>query len=138
VPDPIRPPLAVRPDELCHLIADALGDGDLEAALTYYEETAIMENAGTPRQVGIAAIRGGFARVIEAKLAFEIEMVEQLVGDDLAQMNGLWSMRGRDASGSPVASTGTFRSTARRQRDGGWRMALERLTTDDHVPDSGA
>jgi ketosteroid isomerase-like protein len=130
VSDPIRPPLAVRPDELCRLIADALGDGDLEAALTYYEERAVIENAGAPRQVGLVAIREGFARVVDAKLAFGIEMVEQLVGEDLAQMTGVWSMRGRDASGAPVESTGTFRSTARRQPDGGWRMALERLSTD--------
>lgn len=130
VPDPIRPPLAFQPDELCHLIADALGDGDLEAALTYYEDFAVIENTGGHLQVGLVAIREGFTRVVDAKLAFGIEMREQLVGEDLAQMSGVWSMRGRDASGAPVESTGTFRSTARRQREGGWRMALERLTTD--------
>ena len=127
--DPIRPSLAARPDELCGLIADALGDGDLEAALSYYEDGIVQEIAGR-RQVGITAVREALALVIDARLAFRIQVVEQLTGADLAMMGGWWSLSGNQADGTPQTSRGTFRSVARLQVTGGWRLAIEHLTID--------
>ena len=59
--DLIRPPVARRPEEALELVAQALSDGDLEAALAQYEKGALLaywpqcwprgdDPPGTPRQ----------------------------------------------------------------------------------------
>jgi len=42
MPDPIGPPVARRPEEALELAAQALSDGDLEAALAQYESSAAL------------------------------------------------------------------------------------------------
>jgi hypothetical protein len=61
VSDPIKPPVARRPEEALELVSQALSDGDLEAALAQYEKGALLaywpqcwprgdDPPGTPRQ----------------------------------------------------------------------------------------
>ena len=45
-------------------------------------------------------------------------------------MGGWWSLSGNQADSNPQTSRGTFRSVARLQATGGWRLAIEHLTID--------
>jgi ketosteroid isomerase-like protein len=128
--DIIRPALAVLPEELCHLIADAIGDGDLDAALTYYEPGAILAaNAAAPA-VGLDAIRQVLAGAVEAKLAYEVHVQRSLIVGEIALLAGRWSMRGTGRDGMPSAESGVVSSMARRGPDRAWRVVAENLTLD--------
>jgi ketosteroid isomerase-like protein len=128
--DIIRPPLAVLPEELCHLIADAIGDGDLDAALAYYEPGATLAVHAAPPAVGVDAIRQVLARAVEAKLAYQVHVQRSLIVGEIALLVGRWSMRGTDRDGTPSAESGMVSSIARRGPDRSWRVAAESLTRD--------
>src|SRR5436305_2803878 len=70
MPDAIRPPRALRPDEVCRLIYDALSDGDLDAALTHYEVDAVIELPRGHVVQGHGEIRRLLSRAVEAKLLY--------------------------------------------------------------------
>ena len=135
--DIIAPPLAMRPEELCRLIADAVGDGDLDAALTYYEPDAVTAlDAGAP-QTGLDAIRQTLVYAVDAKSAYGVELRTILITGEIALLGGRWSMHGSGPDGTPTAVSGTMWSVARLGSDGAWRVAAENLTRDivvDRLP----
>lgn len=128
--DVIRPALAALPDELCHLIADAIGDGDLDAALSYYEPDAVQATDTEAPAIGLGAIRQVLAGAVEAKLAYDVQVQRSLVIGEIALLAGRWSMRGTDQSGVPRAVFGTVSSIARRRPDRSWRVMAETLIRD--------
>jgi ketosteroid isomerase-like protein len=135
MPDAIRPPRALRPDEVCRLIYDALSDGDLDAALTHYEVDAVIELPRGHVVHGHEEIRRLLSRAVEAKLLYEVMIDENVAVLDLALVHGEWMRRGTDRDGRPILLQGTQRSVMRRWADGYWRVAIE--TIQDEVGRSG-
>jgi ketosteroid isomerase-like protein len=125
--DPICPPAAGRPEQLCRLVADALGDGDLDAACSYYEPDALVRGPDAAPARGRAQIARNLAAAINSKLAFEIRVHRVLPADSIALMAGTWTARGTDAAGGAVQRAGTVCSVARRGADGAWRVLIEDL-----------
>jgi ketosteroid isomerase-like protein len=123
--DAISPPRATRAAEACRLIADALSDGDLDAALVHYEPDAVVELADGTTLRGHDAIRHMLAASAEAKLLFGMSVEQALVGADLALVLGRWTRRGTDGDGRPVTATGTNCSVVRLDANGYWRVAVE-------------
>lgn len=125
--DPICPPPASRPEQLCRLVADALGDGDLDAACSYYEPDAVLHPPDGASARGRAEIARSLATVIDAKLAFDVRLDRVLLADSIVLLTGTWTAHGSDAKGRPTRRTGTLRSVARRGPDGAWRVLIEYL-----------
>lgn len=132
--DLIQPASAAGPEELCDLIADAISDGDLDAALSYYEPAAIVAVGTAAPAVGRAAIRQMLGCAVEAKLAYEVHVQRSLITHDFAQeialLTGRWSTRGTSPEGDQLARAGTVSSIARRGPHGAWRVAAEILIPD--------
>ena len=120
--DAIRPPRALRPDEVCRLIYDALSDGDLDAALTHYEVDAVIELPRGHVVRGHDEIRRLLSRAVEAKLLYDVMIYENVAVFDLALVHGEWMRRGTDREGRPILLRGTQRSVMRRgpTATGGW------------------
>lgn len=127
--EPIGPPLAADPKQLARLIADALGDGDLAAALSYYEPAAVVALPGHPPATGRVRVERAVARLVDARLAIELDVARVLGVDEIALVRADWVARGVDPAGVPFVLAGTVVSVARRGSDSGWRVAAEEIRT---------
>ena len=133
--DIIGPALAMRPEQLCDLVAAAVGDGDLDAAVSYYEPDALVAVTSAPHATGLAAITRMLSRSIDAKLAYSVTIEECLVTGRLALMVGRWHTDGLGSEGNRETASGTLTSIARRGTDGGWRVVVESLApTSPRIP----
>ncbi|MBO0777117.1 MAG: nuclear transport factor 2 family protein [Actinobacteria bacterium] len=132
--DAIEPPLAATPGQLCRLIADALGDGDLAAALSYYEPDAVHAGLGRRPAAGRGEVEQALARVVNARLAIEIQVQRVLSTGSTALIRATWMTQGAGPDGAPYRRSGTVRSISRLSPDGGWRVAVEEL---DSKPSPG-
>ncbi|MBN9610467.1 MAG: hypothetical protein BGO26_08485 [Actinobacteria bacterium 69-20] len=124
--DAIRPPTARAPECLSRLVADAVGDGDLDAALTYYEPHAVVCLPGAPPARGTAQITRILRRVIDAKLAIEVRLRRVHTVGSLALLSGRWVALGA-TDAIPTCRAGPVRSVARRGPEGAWRIVIEDL-----------
>ncbi|TWP33207.1 YybH family protein [Leekyejoonella antrihumi] len=128
--DIIQPTPATRSEDLGDLIADAISDGDLQAALSYYEPAAILAVGGAAPAVGLDAIRRILTRAVEAKTAYEVHPQRSLIIGEIALLAGRWSRYGARPDGTPTAEAGSVSCIARRGPDRAWRVAAQNLTPD--------
>ena len=128
--EPIGPPPATDPARLCGLVADALSDGDLPAALSYYEADAVVALHGRPVAVGREQVERSLGRLIDARLAIELDLARVLNAGSVALLRADWTAHGVDADGLPFARAGAVVSVARRGSDGAWRIAAEEIRTE--------
>lgn len=124
----IRPPLARDPEQLCRFIADALGDGDLAAALSYYEPQAVLTTSDGCLVSGTRQIERALARTVAARLDVEVQVYRVLCAGSMAVARADWTLRGSDRDGAGFQRLGAVRSVSRRGRDGGWRVVIEELS----------
>jgi ketosteroid isomerase-like protein len=128
--DLIGPPVARRPEEALELVAQALSDGDLEAALAQYEKGALL--AGWPGGDGSAAAMTGdndvgqaLARVMALRLPLSVRVVIVLQSPELALVVCGRRIAGTDPDGEPVRLAGHGCAMLRPQPDGSWRIAAD-------------
>ena len=124
----IRPPLASDPEQLCRLIADALGDGDLAAALSYYDAGAVLATADGNLVKGPQEIERALARTVAARLDVEVHVYRVLCAGPMAVVRADWTLRGSTVDGTGFQRLGAVRSVSRRGPDGGWRVVIEELS----------
>jgi len=122
VSDLIKPPAARRPAEALELAAQALSDGDLEAALAQYEDTALL--ACWPRAAG-RDVRPVLAAVMALRLPVSVRVAAVLERPDLALVVCERRVAGTGPDGEPVRLTGHGCAVLRPQPDGTWRIAAD-------------
>lgn len=121
------PPVARRPEQTCGLLADAISDGDLDAALVHYEPGAVISPEPGLVVSGTDEIRRRLAPVVAARAHYTVTPRQVLDADGVALVTGEWSSRGVSADGRAAANHGEFRSVVRRGSDGTWRIAAESM-----------
>jgi ketosteroid isomerase-like protein len=124
MPDPIGPPAARRPAEALELAAQALSDGDLEAALAQYETAALL--SCWPRVTGPGSdARRALADLMALRLPLAVRIVLALEGPGLALVVCERRVAGADPDGEPVRLTGHGCAMLRPAPDGSWRIAAD-------------
>lgn len=121
--DPIQPPAARRPEEALELVAQALSDGDLEAALAQYEPQARLV-AWRP-QPGGGEIRAALACFMALRLPLAVQVMTVLSAPGLALVVCARQTSGRCPDGEEVRYAGTGCAVVRAQPDGSWRIAAD-------------
>ncbi len=123
----IGPPLATGPQQLGRLIADALGDGDLPAALSYYQPDALVAGSGRAVTAGHRQLERMLARLVDARLAVDVRVVRLWTTGSVALLHATWTARGSDADGVDVTRHGRASAVICRGTDDGWRVAVQEL-----------
>jgi ketosteroid isomerase-like protein len=134
VPDPIKPPAARRPAEALELVCAALSDGDLEAALAQYENTALL--AHWPHRAASADqdVRGALTCFMALRLPLSIQIGSVLETDGVALVACDRHVSGTGPDGEPVALSGRGCAVVRPQDDGAWRIAADAWQLETELP----
>lgn len=119
--DTISPPVASRPEEALELVSQALSDGDLEAALAQYEDTARLVTWLAVGEEPDSALSGFMA--LRLPLATRIGTVLRAHGLALVMCERRTVGIGPD--GEQIKFTGYGCAVVRAQPDGTWRIAAD-------------
>jgi ketosteroid isomerase-like protein len=135
VSDLIGPPVARRPEEALELVAQALSDGDLEAALAQYEKGALLSYwpQGTPRQAaprrtsydGNDDVGQALDSFMALRLPLSVRISSVLESPELALVICERRVAGTGPDGEQVRLNGHGCAVLRPQPDGAWRIAAD-------------
>ncbi len=122
--DPIAPSVAHGPAEAVELVAQALSDGDLEAALAQYEERAVLRpwSAGPADNASAVQV---LSELMDLRLPLVVHVRDVVLAEELALVVGERSIKGVAADCEQVAFGGVGATLVRRQPGGGWLIAAD-------------
>jgi hypothetical protein len=119
--DPIAPPAARRPDEALDLVCQAFSDGDLDAALAQYEDSAQLQafdqQVSDPQAV--------LADLMALRLPLTVRVYDVLQVSGLTVFTCERSIIGIGPDCEPVLLRGFGFAAIRPQPDGTWRIAVD-------------
>jgi ketosteroid isomerase-like protein len=122
--DPIAPSVARNAAEAVELVAQAISDGDLEAALAQYEEGAVLRPwAVAPDEA--QPLDRTLRQLLELRLAVAVRVSDVVPAGELALVLGERCIDGGSADGGPVRFRGAGAALVRRQPGGGWRIVAD-------------
>jgi ketosteroid isomerase-like protein len=134
MPDPIRPPVARRPEEALELAAQALSDGDLEAALAQYESSAALAYWPEQGANGDGDVRSTLTCVMALRLPLSVRITSVLESPELALVICERRVAGTGPDGEPVRLSGHGCAVLRPQPDGAWRIAADAWRVGTELP----
>ena len=114
------------PTETIQAFTRALTEGDVDAALSFYEPDAVFQaQPDAPALSGAPAIR----EALEGFAALEPSMTNDVVkvheAGDIALLVVDWQLRGTSPDGQPVEMGGTSADVLRRRDGGGWGILVD-------------
>ena len=119
--------MPTTPEEVVSAFVQCMQSRNLPGLLALYEPDAVFIPAAGPRAAGHAALAEAFRATFALNPAVEATPVEVLLNGDLAWVANTWRFRGSAPDGTAIDQSGTSSVTMRRQTDGGWRIAIDRL-----------
>jgi ketosteroid isomerase-like protein len=114
------------PEHAVELLDRAFNDGDLEAVLSFYEESAVVIAAEPLRELrGSAELRSFFAEAIRSNQVAKQMKTRVIEVDGIALFFSRWSLSAKN-NGSDM-NTQIFIATSvfRRQSDGTWKILID-------------
>jgi uncharacterized protein (TIGR02246 family) len=117
---------ARKPEDCDLLLVEALGKGDLEAALALYEPNASFVLDSGQVITGLSAIREVMQGFLALKPKFTMEVKAVSNGDEnIALLRGKWNLSGTGPDGKPMTMSGNSTEVVRRQPDGSWKFIID-------------
>lgn len=104
---------------------DAMNQGDLETALSFYEPQASFVVKPGVVVIGTIAIREALTEMVALKPTLSTEAQQVVEAGDIALYCSRWSLCGTDPVGNVVQMNGCSSDVLRRQPNGNWRIALD-------------
>lgn len=133
--DPIEPLAARWPQEALELLAQALSDGDLEAALAQYEDAAMLApwRADSLADLGL---RDALSWFMALRLPVSVRIGTVLEAPDLALVTCERRIAGNGPDGEQVRLGGHGCAIVRPQSDGAWRIAADAWHLEAEDPEA--
>jgi len=147
--DPITPPAARWPSETADLVALAVSDGDLGAAVAQYEPAAALlpwaDDGGASPDGGGSSnglkdhsadglwdssqagrpVAETMAAIMRLRLPLDVRVIAALPAAGLTMLVCERSIAGQGPDGQPVSLHGVGCTVVRPQDDGSWRIAAD-------------
>jgi ketosteroid isomerase-like protein len=108
---------AKNPEEICHLFKQYMAEGDLDSALSVYDQEAVFLNRAGEVKKG-EALRQELAPFAAVKATFDFNIKQVIQSGDIALMHTEWKV----SSPEPISVYAI--EVARRQPDGTWRWLI--------------
>lgn len=115
------------PEDTVAAVIHCLQSQDLPGLLALYEPDAIFIPAADQRAEGHAALTEAFRATFALNPVVEAQPKEVLLNRDLAWVANAWRLRGTAPDGTVIDQSGRSSVVMRRQADGTWRIAIDRL-----------
>ncbi|HEY7574458.1 MAG TPA: nuclear transport factor 2 family protein [Thermoanaerobaculia bacterium] len=113
------------PIETVNGLTSALNRGDIEAALGFYEPTALLVVQPGELARGSRELRAALGRFVALRPTLRARAQRVVEAGDIALYMGRWTLQGTDPSDQPVSMGGESTDILRRQPDGRWLIALD-------------
>ena len=113
------------PIDTVNQLADAINQGDLEAALALYEPNAVLVAQPGTLARGSMELRTPLGQFIQLKPTLRTQTQSVVEVDDVALYVGRWTLHGVDPSGQGIAMGGESSDILRRHHDGRWLIAID-------------
>lgn len=117
--------VAQIPADVDRLFAEALSAGDLDGALSMYEEDAAYIDGDGSVSRGHVQIREALAALIAMNATLNCYEIDVAENGDLAVLRARWIFSGTNADGTPFENRGRSIEVVRRQPDGSWRFTID-------------
>jgi uncharacterized protein (TIGR02246 family) len=113
------------PFEAVKALDDALERGDLEAALNFYEDDAVL--VVTPEQIarGKQEIREFFISLLKLSPRVHQLKTHVIESGDIALFLSQWSFSGSDETGQPFSREAIATCVLRKNASGNWRLVID-------------
>ena len=115
---------ATKPEDTNLMLGAAISNGDLDAAMEFYEPGGIFV-AQPGQAVTGAALRDAVNAFIALKPNLQIEVTSVTQTGDLALLTSSWTLDGTGPDGSALKLSGRGAEVVRRQPDGTWRFVID-------------
>jgi uncharacterized protein (TIGR02246 family) len=120
--------------EVDEIFVAAMNAGDLDAALSVYdEETLFLPGPGEEPVRGVEQLRTTLAQFIALKPKLRVVAKQFVELDDIAFYSLAWELDGTDADGNAVHLSGVDANIVRRKADGSWKVLLDNPFHLHHV-----
>lgn len=116
---------AQSPQDVPRLIIEALNAQDLEAALSLYEDDAILVPEPGVKATGLDEIRSALADLLAIKPTGTISTKTIDLTGDIALLHSPWTQVGTDENGEKVSFSGITAEVVRKQADGTWKYVID-------------
>ena len=113
------------PVETVEQLVDAFHRGDVEAALSMYEQNGVLVDGSGKTASGPDALRNALAGIIALKPTLTTDSYKVIQAGDLALYCSNWLLTGTAPDGSNVQQNGKSCDVLRRAQDGRWFIAID-------------
>lgn len=113
------------PQEVGHHLLEYLGKGDIEAALSLYEDEAAFASRDGGASFGLNQIRAALAEFTALQPTIVMSQPKVIQTGDIALMNSQWLLHGTGPDGNPITMGGHGSDVMRRQSDGTWKFLID-------------
>jgi uncharacterized protein (TIGR02246 family) len=117
--------LARTAADVDRLFAEALSAGDLDGAVSMYEEDASYIDGQGNVARGHAQIRQALADLIAMNPTLDCYEIDVAENGDLAVLRARWTFSGTNPDGTTFEHRGRSIEVVRRQPDGSWRFTID-------------
>ncbi|TMR01580.1 DUF4440 domain-containing protein [Actinomadura soli] len=120
--------------ELNELFIEAMNAGDLDAALSVWDEHTVFQTGpGTPPARGMDQLRAALAEFLALKPHLTIEELHRVEADDIVLVALRWNLTGTGPDGQPVEMSAVDSNVFRRRPDGTWRIVIDNPFHSVHI-----
>ncbi|TDD38328.1 DUF4440 domain-containing protein [Actinomadura sp. KC06] len=120
--------------ELNDLFVEAMNAGDLDAALSVWDEHTVFQTGpGTPPARGMDQLRAALADFLALKPHLTIEELHRVEADDIVLVALRWELSGTGPDGEPVEMSAVDSNVFRRRPDGTWRIVIDNPFHSVHI-----
>ena len=116
---------AMKPEDADILVVEALNNGDLDAAVAFYEPDAAIEAESGEFVSGSEAIRRVHSANVNPDAHITISVEKAVQVGDVALLVSNWAVKGKDAKGDDIDVAGKGTEVVRRQPDGTWKFVID-------------
>ena len=119
---------ATHPNQLTDLMLVALNEGNINALMALYEDSAILANTVEQPLIGRTVIRERMTKFLKLNPSFEVHHADVAHAGEIALIQSRWSIHWAKAKGKATTSKIDLNVVARRQENGHWLIVIDRPT----------
>ena len=111
----------------------AIGARDVEKAISYYADDAVVMPPNIPTLTGKEPIRSLWKSMLDSPSfggGWKATKVEVARSGDLAYVSGNYEFTEKDDSGKPITDKGKYLEVWRKQADGSWKCVADMFNSD--------
>jgi len=113
------------PKDAVGQLVKALNSGNLDAAVSLYEATAVLVAQPGKIARGTTALRDALSAFIALKPTLVARREQIIEAGDIALYASDWILKGTDPTGKPLEMRGQSSDVLRRRSDGRWLIAVD-------------